>query len=93
MKLNTTQDVKAFTVYQKIERIRQIETKLNSLSKVPVYSGIILVAYCFIAYFSGQTVLSPINLILFAIAIWHVGHANVQRTDLLQELFKLKYDQ
>mgnify|MGYP006144399089 CR=1 FL=1 len=90
MELNSIEDVKALTEYKKIEQIENIEKKIKKLSYVPAWSCGVLVIWAFWATWSGTT-WSPMNIVLVAISIGSVGYSNVQRTDLLKQLFELKY--
>ena len=91
MELNSVEDVKALTEYQKIEKIQSIEKKIHKLSFVPVTSSAVLIIWAFWATWAGSA-WSPMNMLLVAVTIAAVGHSNVQRTDLLQQLFELKYN-
>jgi len=91
MELNSIEDVKALTEYQKIEQIQKIEKKIKKLSYIPATSCTALIAYSFFSFYSGNTEWVPSNFMLIAVFIGSVGHSNVQRTDLLKQLFELKY--
>jgi hypothetical protein len=91
MELKSIDDLNALTEYQKIEKIQRIENKMKSLSFAPLASGVTLMIYVFWAYWAGNTAWSLIHLSLIAILIGSVGYSNVQRTELLKELFELKY--
>ncbi|AZQ85891.1 hypothetical protein EKO29_18955 [Colwellia sp. Arc7-635] len=90
MELNSIEDVKALTEYRKIEQIQSVEKKIHKLSFVPATISAVLILWAFWATWVGS-IWSPMNIVLVAIAIASVGHANVQRTDLLKQLFELKY--
>jgi len=91
MELNSLDDVNALTEYQKLDKIHRIETKINKLRYVPLYSGASLIIYFLWLSFSGVEVLAPTHLILFSVVVASVGYSNVQRSDLLHDLFALKY--
>jgi hypothetical protein len=91
MELNSLDDVKALTEYQKIEQIQSIENKIHKLSFVPISLCAILMSWAFGGMWFGQTTWSPMYFVLIAITIGSVGYSNVQRTDLLRKLFELKY--
>jgi hypothetical protein len=91
MELNSLDDVNALTEYQKLAKIQRIETKINKLRYVPLYSGALLIIYFLWLSFSGIEVLAPTHLILFSVVVASIGYSNVQRSDLLHELFALKY--
>ncbi|MDC0602737.1 hypothetical protein OAP14_06870 [Aliiglaciecola sp.] len=93
MKLNSIEDVKALTEYQKIDQIQRIEKKIHRLSFVPASICAILISWAFWGMWFGQSTWSPMNIVLIAIALGSIGHSNVQRTDLLRQLFELKYGQ
>lgn len=90
MELNSIEDVKALTEYKKLEQIESIEKKIKKLSYVPAISCAVLIIWAYWATWSG-TEWSPMNMVLVAISIGSVGYSNVQRTDLLKQLFELKY--
>ena len=90
MELNSIEDVKALTEYQKIEQIESIEKKIHKLSYAPVACCSVLILWAFWATWVGS-VWSPMNIVLVAISIASVGYSNVQRTDFLKQLFELKY--
>ena len=50
-----------------------------------------LMLYAFWGVWANQTTWSFTHLILIAAFIGSVGYSNVQRTDLLKQLFELKY--
>ena len=91
MELNSVDDVNALTEYQKLDKIKRIESKLKRLRYVPILSGVLLLAYTLWLLFSGVGTLSPAHLIIFSVFIANFGYSNVQNSDLLQELFALKY--
>jgi hypothetical protein len=90
MELNSIEDVNALTEYQKIEQIQNIDKKIHKLSYVPASSCGALILWAFWATWSGSP-WTPMNIVLIAISIGSVGFSNVQRTDLLKQLFELKY--
>jgi cytochrome b561 len=91
MELNSIEDVKALTEYQKIEQIERIEKKIHRLSHIPTYLCLVLMIYGGWAMWSEEHTLLPVSIILIATTITSVGQSNVQRTDLLKKLFELKY--
>ena len=91
MELNSIDDVKALTEYQKIDKIQRIEKKIHKLSFVPISVCAILMCWAFWGAWFGQSTWSPMYIVLIAITVGSVGHSNVQRTDLLKQLFELKY--
>ena len=91
MELNSIDDVKALTEYQKIDQIQRIEKKIHKLSFVPISLCAILMSWAFWGMWFGQTSWSPMYFAIIAVTIGSVGYSNVQRTDLLKKLFELKY--
>ena len=91
MELNSVEDVKALTEYQKIDQIQRIEKRIHRLSFIPAIGGLMLLLYSFWLLWSGTNSLSPTHLIIVASFIASIGHSNVQRSDLLKQLFELKY--
>ncbi|WP_206483879.1 hypothetical protein [Thalassotalea sp. G2M2-11] len=91
MELNSVEDVKALTEYQKIDQIQRIEKKIHRLSFIPFIGGLMLLLYSFWLIWSGINSLSPAHLIVVASFVASIGHSNVQRTDLIKHLFELKY--
>ncbi len=91
MEFNSTTDIDALTEFQRIEKIQSIEKKIHKLSFVPVNVclGVIIWAVYVIVL---DSIWSPLYIILIALAIGSVGYSNVRRTDLLMQLFDLKYD-
>ncbi|WP_213994651.1 hypothetical protein [Arsukibacterium sp.] len=90
MELNSIEDVKALNEYQTVKQIERIEKKIHRLSFVPATSCAFLIAWAVWCTWTAVA-WSPIHIILIAISIATVGHANVQRTDLIRRLFELKY--
>lgn len=90
MELNTVEDVNALTEYQKLEQINAIEAQIKRMSLLPVIVCGILMLWAFWATWS-DILWSPMHLVLIAIAIGVVGQSNVKRTDLVRQLFELKY--
>jgi hypothetical protein len=90
MELNSKEDVKALTEYQKMEKIERIEKKIHRLGHIPNYMCLFLFAYGAWAMWLEEPLL-PFSIFLVAITIVSVGQSNVQRTDLLKQLFELKY--
>ena len=91
MELNSIEDVKALTEYQKLDQIQRIEKKIHRLSFMPAIGGAMFLLYSFWLVWSGVNSLSPMHLIVVVSFIASIGHSNVQRTDLLKQLFELKY--
>jgi hypothetical protein len=91
MELNSIDDVNALTEYQKLDKILRIEKKMNRLSFTPITSCAALMLYIFWVTWAGYTGWSPTIYTLIAVFIGSVGYSNVQRTDLLKQLFELKY--
>jgi len=91
MELNSVDDVKALTEYQKTDQIQRIEKKIHKLSFVPISLCAILIIWAYLEMWFGQATWSPMYIMLIAITIGSVGYSNVQRTDLLKKLFELKY--
>ncbi|WP_448547646.1 hypothetical protein [Thalassotalea fusca] len=91
MELNSIEDVNALTEYQKVAQIQHIEKKIHRLSFVPEITCAILICWAFWEMWLGQPNWSPVNIFFIASALVTIGHSNVQRTDLLRQLFELKY--
>jgi hypothetical protein len=91
MEINSLDDVNALSEYHKIENIEKIEKKIKQLKYTPITSIAVLFAFASWCIFSGNNTWSPTYFSLIAITIGSVGYSNVQRTDLLKELFELKY--
>lgn len=90
MELNSIEDVSALNEYQKVKQIERIENKLRRLSFVPAFFCAVMLLYVFVfTWFEAPWTI--MHLLPIAIAIGSVGYSNVQRTDLLGQLFKLKY--
>ena len=93
MEINSVEDVNALTEYQKISQIQRIEKKLHRLSFMPLILGIIFMVYCVWLGWSGVESISPILLMVVGSFIIGIGQSNVLRSDLLKQLFELKYGQ
>ena len=91
MEINSIDDVNALNEYQKIENIAKIEKKIKQLRYTPISTTACLMAFALWCVLSGNDTWSPILISLIAMSIGSVGYSNVQRSDLLQELFELKY--
>jgi hypothetical protein len=90
MELNSIEDVNALNEYQKIKQVERIEKKLHRLSFVPAFFGTALGLLALLDTWLGAS-WTAMHGLPIAIAIGSVGYSNVQRTDLLKQLFKLKY--
>lgn len=93
MELNSVEDVNALTEYQKLSQIQRIEKKLHRLSFMPFIGGMMFMAYCFWLVWSDVELISPIQLMVVASFIIGIGQSNALRSDLLTQLFELKYGQ
>jgi len=91
MELNSVEDINVLVEYQKSNQIALIEKKLARLSYAPILICLVLIAWAVNALIFNDLAWSPVHMILIAVAIASVGHTNVQRTNLLKELFELKY--
>ena len=88
MEIKSKEELDAKVEFNKIAQIQKIENKLHKLSFIPLY----FFACLLLAYFGlnlGNNLSSAVIVLIIAIGI--VGQSNVQRTDLLKELFDLKY--
>jgi hypothetical protein len=72
------------------KKIERIEKKIHRLGHIPNYMCLFLFAYGAWAMWLEEPLL-PFSIFLVAITIVSVGQSNVQRTDLLKQLFELKY--
>ena len=88
MEIKSQEELDAKVEFNKIDRIQKIESKLHRLSFIPLY----FFAFLLLGYF-GLDLANDLSgaVIMLIIAIAIVGQSNVQRTDLLKELFELKY--
>jgi hypothetical protein len=88
MDINSKEELDAQVELNKINRIKNIESKLHRLSFIPLFYFVFLL----LAYFGldlGNNLSSAVIIIIISLGI--IGQSNVQRTDLLKELFELKY--
>jgi len=90
MEFNSIEDVNALNEYQKLKQIEHIERQLHRLSFVPAFFCAGMIIWIFVFTWLA-TLLTAMHLLPIALAISSVGYSNVQRTDLLNQLFKLKY--
>ncbi|WP_057833201.1 hypothetical protein [Colwellia sp. TT2012] len=90
MELNSIEDVKALTEYQKIEQIQRIEKKIKMLG-FDAITPCMLLAYGIWAMWTDTSTSTPIIIVVFAVMIFSVSRSSVERTKLLRELFDLKY--
>ena len=82
MDINSKEELDAQVEFNKIERIKNIESKIHRLGFIPFsYFAFLLLAYFGLDL--GNNLSSAVIII--------IGQSNVQRTDLLKELFELKY--
>jgi hypothetical protein len=88
MDIKSKGELNAQVEFNKLDRINKIESKLHKLSFIPLY----FFAFLLLAYF-GLDLGSNLNsaIIILIVAIGAIGQSSVQRTDLLKELFELKY--
>lgn len=91
MESNSIDDLNVLTEYQKLEKIQRIEEKMRKLSFTPLTSCVALIFYSFCLVWGGYNTWSASIIVPIAILIGSVGYSNVQRTDLLKQLFELKY--
>jgi hypothetical protein len=88
MDINSKEELDAQVEFNKIERIKNIESKIHRLGFIPFsYFAFLLLAYFGLDL--GNNLSSAVIIIIISIGI--IGQSNVQRTDLLKELFELKY--
>jgi len=88
MEIKSEEELDAKVEFNKIDHIQKIESKLHRLSFIPLY----FFAFLLLAYFGldlGNKLSSAVIILIVAIGV--VGQSNVQRVDLLKELFELKY--
>jgi len=88
MDIQSKDELNAQVEFNKLDQINKIENKLRKLSFLPIY----FFAFLLLAYFGldlGNNLNSAIIILIVAIGV--VGQSSVQRTDLLKELFELKY--
>ena len=88
MEIKLKEELDSKVEFNKIDQIQKIESKLHRLSFIPLY----FFAFLLLAYFGldlGNKLSSAVLILTITIGI--VGQSNVQRTDLLKELFELKY--
>ena len=93
MELNTREEVTVLMECHKVEKISSIEHKIQQLSIVPLSSFIILMIYAIFEFWLGDKTWSTVSILLTAGLVSGVGYANVRRTNLLKQLFELKYEQ
>lgn len=91
MEINSIDRANALTEYQKVEKIQYIEKKMDRLSFTPFLSCVGLMLYGFWSIWANFTAWTHLNVVIIAIFIGNVGYSNMQRTDLLKQLFELKY--
>jgi uncharacterized membrane protein len=91
MEVGSKEELFALAEYKKTEQIQKLEKKLNQLQYIPLLMAFSLLVTVFFLIGIGVDVLSPIHLISVAAVIGAVGSTNVARTDLLKQLFELKY--
>ncbi|WP_220462082.1 hypothetical protein, partial [Colwellia sp. Bg11-12] len=91
MELNSMEDVKAIAEFQKIEQLQRIEKKLHRLSFTPLYAAIMIIIYNIWSIWFVNNYSTPMNHGILAIIVIGVCRSNVERTDLLRQLFELKY--
>ena len=88
MEIKSKEELDAQVEFNKLDQIKKIESKLHKLSFIPLY----FFAFLMLAYFGldlGNNLSSAVIILIVAIGV--VGQSSVQRTDLLKELFELKY--
>ncbi len=88
MEIKSENELDAKVEFNKINKIQKIERKLHRLSFTPLYFFV----FFSLTYF-GLDLDKDLSMSLFTlfVAIGFVGQSNVKRTDLLKELFELKY--
>ena len=91
MELNSVEDVRALNEYRKIEQIQSIEKKFHRLGLVPYLTYGALLVYAIFSFWIGDNTWSLMNFMLIASSIAGVSYSNVERGDLLRQLFELKY--
>jgi len=91
MDLNSIDDIKAFTEIQKIEKINRIEKKIRQRGYFPLIASLMFFIYAFWIASTNIQGLSPIDLFVIAIFISVLAQNNIEHSNLLKELFELKY--
>ena len=89
MEIKSMEDAHALNEYQKLKQIERIETKLHRLSFMPVITFIALLLWSLWAVWADAS-WTQLNIVMIAIAILSVGRANMERTELLKQLFELR---
>ncbi len=88
MAINSKEELDARVEFNKISRIKNIETKFYRLGFILFF----YFAFLLLAYFGldlANNLSSAVIILIISIGI--MGQSNVQRTDLLKELLELKY--
>lgn len=89
MEIKSMEDAHALSEYQKIKQIERIETKLQRLSFMPVITYAALLLWYLWSVWADFS-WTPMHIVMIAIAILSVDRANVQRIELLKQLFELR---
>jgi len=92
MDIKSEQQVDGLIELNKLKKVQKIEKNLQRLSYVPIYASVGIILYFFWLIWFKVTITSPTFLFFVGVIIVSLARANVKRTDLLKDLFELKYD-
>lgn len=92
MDINTKEQLDAHIEFTHIQQIEKVENKLNKMRYLPASLFFIVLGFLFYIDFDVTNNLNGV-VILLATMIGVSGQTSVQRTELLKELFELKYGQ
>ena len=91
MDLKSVEEVEGYAALRADNKIRNIEEKLRRLSLTPYIVLASVVLYAAIVFFFDKSQESWMAVVFLGALIFAVDHKNIQRTELLKELFQLKY--
>ena len=91
MNFNSVEEVEAFSGLQIEKEINKIEAKINNLRYMPQMAVAAIAIYLIGMHYIGYASEYWVTIMFVGLIIMATDQASVKRTELLKELFKLKY--
>jgi len=92
MKPKSMEELEGYISINIENKIRNIDKKLLKLSHTPYMILVAVFIFTIISYRFSENMGSSSIILFIGILMFSVDQINVQRTDLLKELFQLKYE-
>ena len=92
MNFNSVEEVEAYSRLQIEKEIDKIEAKINKLRYMPQMAVSAIVLYLIGMHYIGYASEYWITIMFIGLVIMATDQTSVKRTELLKELFELKYE-